>query len=178
MVDDRVLMRQIAGGDMAAFRELVVRHQQSAWQIAYRYLGNRHDAEEIAQEALLKILDNAARYKPSAKFSTYLYRVIANLCFDHSRKKQPLYVDDLPVRTSDDLPPLEELSAVEREQAVQAALDLLSERQRMAVVLRYYQDLSLKEIAVAMGATAKAIERLLAAGRQALSRHLGDFSDM
>jgi len=172
MDDDRELMRRVAASDLDAFREIVIRHQQSAWQIAYRYLGNRHDAEEIAQEAFLNILDNAGKYKPSAKFSTYLYRVVANLCFDHSRKKQPRYVDDLLVRESDGPLPLDKLAAAEREQAVQAALDQLSERQRMAVVLRYYQDLSLKEIAAAMNATAKAVERLLAAGRQALSRHL------
>ena len=92
---DEELMLAVGKGDFSAFEQIVLRHQKSAWYAAYRFLGDRTIAEDVAQEALLKILDAAERYRPTAKFRTYLYGVVTRLCLDHARKKQPAYVDDL-----------------------------------------------------------------------------------
>ena len=161
---------------MEAFGDLVLRHQDRAWRTAYHYVGNRADAEELAQEAFLRILDAAVGYKPSARFTTYLYRVVANLCLDYRRKKRPEQRGDLPLSTSPHPSPDAQMAAGERQEAVRRALDTLPDRQRMAVVLRYYEELSLREIAAAMDATAKAVERLLARARDCLADELGPWA--
>ena len=175
MVSDEELMLSAAAGDMEAFGELVLRHQDRAWRTAYHYVGNRADAEDLAQEAFLRILDAAATYRPSARFTTYLYRVIANLCMDYRRKKRPSYVDEMPPLESRTDAPDEKLSAKERDRAIHRALDYLPDRQRMAVVLRYFEELSLSEIAESMDTSYKAVEHLLARARASLESHLQGF---
>ncbi|MFO8007344.1 MAG: sigma-70 family RNA polymerase sigma factor [Candidatus Brocadiia bacterium] len=175
MRSDEELMAEVADGDMDAFGELVRRHQDSAWRIAYHYVGDRAEAEDLAQEAFLKVLDAASGYRPTARFTTYLYRVIANLCIDYHRKKRPDYPGRLPPQQSPLEEPDQHLAQEERDRAIQRALDELPDRQRMATVLRYYEELSLSEIAKAMDTTYKAVERLLARARQSLTGHLGDF---
>jgi len=93
---DEQLMIAVSKGNVEAFEQIVIRYQRLAWRTAYRYIGNYSDAEEIAQEAFLKILDSAKSYRPSAKFSTYLYKVLSNLCLDHTRKKRPQLVGEFP----------------------------------------------------------------------------------
>src|SRR5437016_5065560 len=93
---DEDLMVAASAGDTDAFGELVERHQGSAWNAAYRFLGDAAEAEDIAQEAFLKILDAAPRYQPSARFRTYLYRVVTRLCLDHAGKKKPFYTQFVP----------------------------------------------------------------------------------
>ena len=175
MASDEELMLAVGNGDLQAFEQIVLRHQRSAWNAAYRFLGDRVAAEDIAQEALLRILDAAARYRPTAKFSTYLHRVVTRLCLDYARKKQPAYVDDLSTATASSPSPQDETASRERSQAVWKALDTLPPRQRMAVVLRYYEGLSGREIAAAMDVSVKGVERLLARARGSLETLLGNF---
>ncbi len=172
---DEDLMAEVADGDMDAFGQLVCRHQDAAWRIAYHYVGDRAEAEDLAQEAFLKILDAASGYRPTARFSTYLYRVIANLCIDYHRKKRPDYPGEMPPRESPTDGPPERLKAQERDRAIQRALGELPDRQRMAVVLCYFEGLPLAEIAEAMDTTYKAVERLLARARKSLAPHLAHF---
>ncbi len=175
MHSDEDLMAEVAEGDMDAFGELVRRHQEAAWRIAYHYVGDRAEAEDMAQEAFLKILNAASGYRPTARFSTYLYRVIANLCIDYHRKKRPDYPGRLPPRESLMGGPDEHLAEQERDRAIQGALEALPDRQRMAVVLCYFEGLPLAEIAEAMDTTYKAVERLLARARKSLAPHLAHF---
>ena len=177
MQSDQELMMQAAEGRMEAFETLVRRHQQRAWRIAYHYTGNRDDAEEVAQQAFLNILDAADSYTPSARFTTYLYRVIANLCMDRTRKRSPRFSGDLPEQDSPAPAPDRRMADRERDRAIGDALDELTDRQRMATVVRYYEDLSYREIAEAMDATPKAVERLLARARKALGKKLGEFGE-
>ncbi len=172
---DEDLMAEVAGGDMDAFGELVRRHQDAAWRIAYHFVGDRGEAEDLAQESLLRILDAAPGYRPSARFTTYLYRVIANLCIDHHRKRRPRYTGEMPPQESRADGPQERLTVQERDRAIEGALDRLPARQRMAVVLCYFEDLPLAEIAEAMDTTYKAVERLLARARKSLAPHLEGF---
>ena len=172
---DEELMLAVGKGDFSAFEQIVLRHQKSAWYTAYRFLGDRVTAEDIAQEAFLRILDAAERYRPTAKFRTYLYGVVTHLCLDCARKRQPTYVDDLSAVSGPSPSPLDAAASRERGEAIWKALDALPPRQRMAVVLRYYEGLSGREIAAAMEVSPKAVERLLARARTTLAVLLHDF---
>ncbi len=172
---DEVLMTAVAEGDLDAFGQLVARHQRSAWNAAYRFLGNAADAEDVAQEAFLRILDSADRYRPTAAFRTYLYRVVTRLCFDFSRRQRLCRHGQLADVAAHG--PLPEDTAVlgERAAAVVEAIDSLRPAQKMAVVLRYYEGLGYREIAIALDTTVKGAERLLARARTALESCLGQF---
>jgi len=162
------LMREVAEGDLDAFGQIVLRHQKLAWGIAYRFLGDQHEAEDIAQEAFLRILDAAPRYKPTAAFTTYLSRIVTRLCLDHARKKHPAATDALPAVQDNSLSATERLAIQDRELAIRAALDRLPPAQRMAVVLRYFDGLDCRSVALAMDTTVKAAEWLLARARDTL----------
>ena len=168
-------MLAVARGDLSAFGQLVTRHQTSAWSAAFRFLGNTADAEDVAQEAFLRILDSAQRYQPTARFRTYLYRIITRLCFDLSRRKRVRRHQPLPDLAAN-RPSPEGIALVdERAAAVRHAIDLLPEAQKMAVILRYYEDLGYWEIAAVLGTTDKGVERLLARARATLEDRLGGF---
>jgi len=172
---DEQLMIAAGKGDMAAFEQIVIRYQQFAWRIAYRHTGNSSDAEEIAQEAFLKILDSAGSYRSSAKFSTYLHKVLANLCIDHVRKKKPQINNDFFGGKEFTEMPYTDLQIQERDKAVKSAVDSLPARQRLAVILRYYENLPYSQIADAMNTSVKAVERLLARARKLLESSLSVF---
>jgi RNA polymerase sigma-70 factor (ECF subfamily) len=172
---DEELMLAVAGGDLSAFGQIVARHQTTAWNAAYRFLGNAADAEDIAQEAFLRILDSADRYQPTASFRTYLYRIVSRLCFDLSRRKRLRRHQLLPDLTTNGPSPEDVSLLEERAAAVRQALDSLPPAQKMAVVLRYYQDLGYWEIAAVLNTTDKGVERLLARARATLEGRLGGF---
>ena len=175
MASDEELMLAVRDGDLGAFEQIVLRHQKSAWYTAYRFLGDRVTAEDVAQEAFLKILDAAERYRPTAKFRTYLYGVVTRLCLDYARKKRPAYVDDLSAVCGPSPSPPDAAASRERGEAVWKALHTLSPNQRMAAILRYYEGLSNREIAAAMEVSVKGVERLLARARAALEVLLRGF---
>ena len=166
------LMQAVARGEMDAFNAIVLRHQEMAWRIAYRFLRDRHAAEDIAQEAFLRILDAAPHYKPSAQFRTYLTRVVTRLCLDYVEKRRPDYREELPDVTDRGPTGLEQVVAKETQEVINKALESLPPRQRMAVVLRYLEGLRCGEVAEAMGISTKAVERLLARARESLEPRL------
>lgn len=171
---DEALMQAVALGDLAAFERLVLRHQESAWRTAYRMLGCHQTAEDVAQEAFLRIFEAADRYRATAAFRTYLYRIVVRLCLDHLRKGRPVPSDNL--LPTDDWPsPDQQATDAEQAQAVQEAIGSLPPKQRTAVVLRYYEGLSGREIAAAMETSLKAVQRLLARARATLEGLLGGF---
>ncbi len=173
VIKDEQLMLRVAEGKLDAFDEIVRRHERTAWRIAHRFLGDPAEAEDIAQEAFLRILVAAPRYKPTATVSTYLYRVVARLCIDHARKKRPVVTDTLHETMVDSSPALTtSLIQKDRDVLVRKALDTLPSRQRMVVILKYYEGLRYSEIARAMGTTVKAVERLLSRARTALKSNL------
>ena len=169
---DEHLMLRVAEGDLDAFDEIVRRHQRTAWRIAHRFLGDPVEAEDVAQEAFLRILAAAPRYRPTATFSTYLYRVVARLCIDNARKKGPVFTDKLPETVDSSPDPATVLVRKDRDALIRQLLDALPTRQRMAVILKYYEGLSYGEIARAMETTAKAVEKLLDRARKALRSSL------
>lgn len=168
-------MLAVRAGDRRAFEALVLRHQGAAWGAAFRFMGRADEAEDVAQQAFLKILEAAPRYEPSASFRTYLYRVVVRLCIDRAEKKRPMVGEDLSGAASSSPGPPEAAQDREWEEAVGKALQELPPRQRMAVVLRYSEGLSLRQAAEAMGTTEKALEHLLSRARQALEVRLSKF---
>jgi len=170
---DEDLMLSARDGDLDAFEQIVLRHQGEAWRAAYRFTGDAAGAEDLAQDAFLKIFDAAPRYRPTATFRTYFYRVLTRLCIDHRRKKRPvLAVPNMPDTTPS---PSARADQAERDALIQAALNCLPADYRMAVVLRYFEGLSGAEMAEAMGRSVKAVERLLARVKSSLEpqlRHL------
>jgi len=174
MPTDEELMQAVGRGDLLAFEQVVLRHQKEAWSVARRFLGDATEAEDVAQEAFLRILEASPRYRPTASFRTYLYRVVTNLCLDRAEKKRPLYLESLPDAAASDPSPADAFVAQERDQAVRAALETIPARQRAAIVLRHFEGLSTREVASVMEITPKAVERLLARARSALELRLKD----
>jgi len=170
---DEELMLATARGDLSAFGQLVSRHQTSAWNAAYRFLGNAADAEDVAQEAFLRILDSAHRYRPTAGFRTYLYRIVSRLCFDVARRRRVRQHQPLPDLAANGPSPEGVALLDERAAIVREALDGLPPAQKMAVILRYYEDLGYREMAAVLNATEKGAERLLARARANLEDRLG-----
>ena len=167
-------MLRVREGHLDAFERIVLRHQTEAWRVAYRFTGDAAESEDLAQDAFLRLLDAAPRYKPTATFRTYFYRVLTRLCIDHRRKKRPLLTDS-PPSTPDTTPsPLWLADQTERGALIQEALNSLPADYRLAVVLRYFEGLSGAEMAEAMGRSVKAVERLLARAKEALERQLRD----
>jgi RNA polymerase sigma-70 factor (ECF subfamily) len=165
---DYELLQKSAQGDMRAYCALVKRHLVRGVKVAERILGNRQDAEDVMQEACLKIWKESSRWKPQAKFSTWLYRVVINACLDKKRRVIHMMTDELG-DILDDHPLAEELM-IEQQQSriIQAALQKLPGRQRAAVILNYYEGLGNQEAADSMGVALGAYQQLLVRAKQNL----------
>jgi RNA polymerase sigma-70 factor (ECF subfamily) len=169
---DALLMGQAATGDLAAFEELVMRHQSAAWALAYHYLSDPAEAEDIVQEAFLRLLESAHRYRPMAKFRTYFNRIVVRLCLDFRSKKRPVYCETMPEKAETGNNPELFLHKKETANELKRALEALPPTQRMALLLRYLEDFTYSEIADAMNISTKAVDSLLQRGRQALRTRL------
>jgi RNA polymerase sigma-70 factor, ECF subfamily len=171
-LSDEQLMQAVARGDVAAFGQIVQRHQHAAWKTACHLLSDAMEAEDVAQEAFLRLLDAAPRYRPTASFRTYFYRILTHLCIDRIRKKRPVITEHAPDSADPSPSPQEILIAREREAQVRMALDDLPTSQKTAIILRHYQGLSYSEIARIMETTVKAVEGLISRARSSLQARL------
>jgi len=171
---DEQLMLDVADGDMSAFAQLVQRHHRSALNIAYRFLSDAGRAEDIVQDAFLKILSAAERYRPTARFRTYLYNVIWHLCVDSYRKKRPQRLGETPLKADAAENPETVAMTEERAVLVRQAIQELPTRQRMALVLKHYENMSYDGIAEALGCSEGAVDSLLVRARRALQEKLKD----
>jgi RNA polymerase sigma-70 factor (ECF subfamily) len=181
---DFQLMERVGAGDHEAFRELVERHQVAVLGTVAKMLGNPSEAEDIAQQVFLRIWRNAKRYRPDAKFTTYLYTITRNLVFNETRRrsrKKEVSADELEensnhlIAASSDRQPDSELLQVELQRAVDAAIAGLPEAQRMAVVLRRYEQLSYEEIAEVLSLSVSAVKSLLFRARTTLRETLSGY---
>ncbi len=170
---DDDLVRRIGQGDTAAWQALIDRHMTRLVGFAWHVLGDRADAEDVAQEALIRLMRKAPDWKPGgAKVRSWLYRVATNLCIDIKRKVRPGQLDEnLPI-AEQGTGEGETDRRISIEQSVRRALDLLPERQRVALVLVHYHGFSNPEAARMMDATVEAVESMLARGRRALRASL------
>jgi len=171
---DEALMAQVAKGDQRAYRELAGRHLPAMLGLARRVLGNAADAEDVVQEAMLRVWTHAPRWQPLAAFRTWLTRVVVNLCLDRKRKAR--WVDlEAAGEIVDPTPGAAERSETdERERQLAGAIAQLPARQRTAIVLTYNEGLSNAQVAKVLDTTVSAVETLLIRGKQNLRRALGN----
>ena len=170
---DHELMARVAEGDASAFALLVRRHAEPAQRVARRILGSTALAEEIVQDAFLRVWTNAPRWRPQAAFRTWLYRIVVNLCLNATRR-----APDLPLSAAGDPADPHDAAAAaasrERDAALAAAVDALPLRQRAAIVLTYQEGLGNAEAAAVLGTSISGIETLLVRARRSLREAFGE----
>ncbi|MCI0586379.1 MAG: RNA polymerase sigma factor [Planctomycetes bacterium] len=182
------LMVRYQRGDESAFRRIVELYEGTVFNLLFRFTGSREGLEDLAQEIFLRVVRARGRYRPKAKFSTFLYRVAFNLCVNEGRSRRKLRLAslDAPSPSGDrspraDLPdprarpPHEAVEHEEMARRLRSILDTLPETQRMALVMNKYHDLSYREIAEALGSTEKAVKSLLARARRSVRERLAPY---
>ena len=178
---DVELLARIGNNETQAVNEMVSRKLPRLLALASRLLGDAEEAKDVAQESFLRIWKQAGHWRSGqARFDTWLHRVALNLCYDRlrHRKEQPLPdTDELPEPVDPAPLPQEQLEASARNELMAAALAALPDRQREAIVLTYYQELSNIEAAALMNMTVDALESLLSRGRRNLRTQLVDAHD-
>ncbi len=178
-------IKEVLKGDHNAFGEIVEIYKEKVFQLCYRMLGNRHEAEDMAQEAFVRAYVNIHTFNIKLKFSTWLYRIATNLCIDRIRKKKPDYHLDAEVAgtegltmysqiAADTVMPEEELESLELQDTVQKEILKLPEKYRTVIVLKYIEELSLKEISEILDLPIGTIKTRIHRGREALRKQLSN----
>lgn len=172
---DQALLARVGEGDPAAVRALVARKLPRLLALAGRMLGDQAEAEDVAQETFVRAWKQARDWRPgAARFDTWLHRVALNLCYDRLRRRREIATEDPPEQRYEGPAPDRGLQAAEVGDRVAAAMRALPDRQREAIALCHYQELSNIEAAALMGVSVEALESLLSRGRRALRAALSD----
>jgi len=183
---DAVLMARAGLGDHAAFRELVERHQNAVIGTVAKMLGDSTEAEDIAQQVFIRLWRHAKNYRPEAKFTTYLFTIARNLVFNESRRrsrKKEVSIEEreeaanFHVVAASEREPDAALLQGELQKAVDQAIASLPEAQRVAVILRRYEQMPYEEIAKVLELSVPAIKSLLFRARTTLRNALRDYLD-
>jgi RNA polymerase sigma-70 factor, ECF subfamily len=168
-LSDEALAARIAEGSGQSFQVLMTRHVNMHLAFAERIMGNRVEAEDIVQDAFAKLWLHADKFDPAkSKFTTWFYRVVMNRCLDVKRKKKPVALPEDFEKADDRATPDENYSKTQRGKVIQKALKEIPDRQRVAITLCYFEELSNKEAAEVLGLKLKALESLLTRGRKNL----------
>lgn len=176
-------IKQVIKGDQDAFGEIVELYKNSIYQLCYRMLGNRHEAEDMAQEAFVRAYVNINSFNQNLKFSTWLFRIATNLCIDRIRKKKPDYYLDAEVSGTEGLTmysqipsktplPETELESLELHETIQKEILKLPEKYRSPIVLKYIEDLSLNEISEILDLPLGTVKTRIHRGRESLRQQL------
>lgn len=170
---DEDLLALVGAGDRQAYHVLVERHGRRVLAMARRMTGNLAEAEDVAQDAFLRVWQHAADWRDKgAKFTTWLYRVVMNLCLDR-RRRAPMARLEAAGDPADERPTAEaSVAAGQRERVMADALATLPDRQRAALVLSYYEGLSNAAAAVVLAISVTALESLLVRARRSLRAEL------
>ncbi|MBL9118011.1 MAG: sigma-70 family RNA polymerase sigma factor [Verrucomicrobiaceae bacterium] len=176
------LMLRVKEGDESAFARLVEIHQNAVIGTATRMLGNAEDGHDVAQMVFLRVWKSASRYEPTAKFTTWLYTIMRNLVFNEMRRRGRKREISLDEPTLDDQPrdlpdnatvaPDVRSQQEELEAAIDAAIAALPEKQRLAVIMRRYQETPYEELCEVLGMSLPAVKSLLFRARAELRKHL------
>jgi RNA polymerase sigma-70 factor (ECF subfamily) len=183
---DVALMQRIRDGDEEAFRELVERHQRAVINVIYRSIGDAWEAEDLAQRVFVQVYRSAPRYKPTAKFTTWLFTIVHNAVMNERRRRarhateslealaQPENPAEAGVQVADSsaADPAHEAAHRELQERVQKAVGRLPDQQRTAVILCRYEGLSYEEIARVLQCSVSAVKSLLHRARLTLKDEL------
>ena len=171
--DDAAMMADMARGNADAFDRLMDRYGNSVYAFAWRLCGDKAAADDVAQDALLKIWLNAGKWRPSAKLTTWLYQITRHCYVDRCRRIKPTVSDDaLAEMPSDEKSPEDVLIQKDDSERVAKAIDALPDSQKEALILCYYQGLTSGEAAECLGTSRTAVESLLFRARQTLKEKL------
>src|SRR5437899_5978629 len=182
--EDVRLMRLVSQGDTGAFEELIQKHQALVAGTVARMLGSNSDVEDIAQQVFIRVWKSARRYVPRAKFTTWLLKITRNLVFNELRRTKrhahvPLQAEpgaeDPPVKDETQLAPDASLLESELRREIEQAILQLPETQRMALVLRRYEQLSYEQIAEVLDLSVPAVKSVLFRARSELRSRLNKY---
>lgn len=173
---DDNLMIDYVNGDERALQILIERWERQVFAFLYHMLGSPEEAEDLCQDTFMKLISAASRYQPNGKFQSWLFRIAGNQARSRLRRRKILrwlpLTDDYDNAPSTERNALDTLSGKEEQVAVQEALARLPERQRQALVLKQYQDLSYQEIAETMETTVSSVQMLLHRAMTAMRKDL------
>jgi RNA polymerase sigma-70 factor (ECF subfamily) len=169
---DRALLAAHVGGDPDAFTTLVRRHQDRLWAVAFRTLGDREDAADALQDALVSAYRSAGGYRGDAKVTTWLHRVVVNACLDRIRRNKVRATVPMP-EDGGPIDPHDRIGDRETAMEIEAALAALPEDQRAALVLVDVQGLPVEDAAAALGVPSGTVKSRCARGRARLAGQLG-----
>ena len=177
---DEEMMKSVAVGDTGSFRCLVERHQQMVIGTVARMIGSA-DAEDLAQQVFINVWKSAPRWRPEARFTTWLMTITKRLVFNESRRRTrsrllPQSYEEIRVPERVDRAPLpyELLQQRELSFAIERAMALLPEKERLAVVLRQQEGMPYEEIATVLGVSVPAVKSLLFRARNSLKQRLAN----
>ena len=182
--EDVRLMRLVARGDTSAFEEVIERHQALVAGTAARMLGSNSDVEDIAQQVFIRVWKSARRYVPRAKFTTWLLKITRNLVFNELRRAKrraqvPLQsepgAEEIPLKDETNRTPDSSLLHDELQRTIEEAIMQLPESQRMALVLRRYEQLSYEQIAEVLDLSVPAVKSVLFRARTELRSRLSKY---
>jgi len=177
-------MRLVGRGDMEAFEQLIERHQTLVAGTVARMLGSNSDVDDIAQQVFIRVWKSASRYVPRAKFTTWLLKITRNLVFNELRRSKrhtqvPLQTgpgaEGLPIKDESNLSPDILLLEIELQGAIEKAIMKLPDVQRMALILRRYEELSYEEIGEILDLSVSAVKSVLFRARAELRARLSKY---
>lgn len=166
-MEDKKLVKKIKSGDTEALNELILKYYNDIYSYCYRRLCNKENAQDITQDVFLSFCRNFKNYTERGKCKNYLYVIAHNLCINESRKKTPIPVENIEIGDSYGNNTLE--NKFETEGSVEAALNQLPEEQKDVILLRFYHDFKLKDIAKIMNSGLSVTKYRLGRGLKILS---------
>ena len=183
--EDLALMARVARGDEDAFAKIVKKHQHAVLGTVAKMTNQSPDTEDIAQQVFIRLWKSAERYKPTAKFTTFLFTITKNLVFNATRKKsgkneysfdalEGKWRQSIEDKRSDSRPD-KLIEQTELRQIIDEAISSLPEKQRLAVVLRRYEKMPYEEIAETLGISVPAVKSQLFRARTALRESLSQY---
>jgi RNA polymerase sigma-70 factor (ECF subfamily) len=176
--EDTKLIRAVAGGQTAALETLVKKYQRKVLDIAYRFLGDRAEAEDVSQEAFVRLYRSAGSFKGTSRFSTWLFRIVGNLCLNRLRKPRLHLAAAAQDRAEPEGAPGEAVQKEEAGRLVREAIRALPPRQQLAVILCRFEGLSYRETSEALECSIAAVESLLqradAQIKNSLAQYVGE----
>jgi len=185
---DFAWMERVKEGDMEAFQELIEAHQQRVIATVTKMLGDEADGEDVAQQVFVRVWKSAPRYEPTAKFTTWLFKITRNLVFNELRRRKRAPVQSLDTSDRPDHEPIQMPDSKEKtpdtamldaemQEAIQAAIDSLPETQRMAIILRRYDEFSYEEIGEILKLSVPAVKSVIFRARIELKEKLRRYLD-